>query len=146
MLRPMTEEDRPVYLKMAHDFYRSEAVDHVIPDSYLEKTADEVLAGTPFASVFLFDDDGVTVGYALLLHGWSQEGGGSTIWVDELYVLPEFRGKGLGTAFFRELRQRYPNTARFRLEIEPDNEKAQALYARMGYKILNYRQMVLDQY
>ncbi len=146
MLRSMTADDRAVYLQLAHDFYRSEAVDHTIPDSYIEKTADAILAGTPFASVFLLEADGKTAGYAMLLHGWSQEGGGPTIWVDELYVRPEFRGKGLGTAFFRELRQRYPETARFRLEIEPDNERAQALYTRMGYKVLNYRQMVLDLY
>lgn len=146
ILRPFSAADRAVYLQMAHDFYRSEAVDHAIPDHYIEKTADAVLAGTPFASIYLFEVDGTVAGYVLLLHGWSQEGGGSTIWVDELYVLPPFRGQGVATAFFREVRRRYPDTARFRLEIEPDNRKAQALYERMGYKILNYRQMVLEEY
>lgn len=146
MLRRFTAADRAAYLQMAHDFYRSDAVDHVIPDSYIEKTADAVLAGTPFASIYLLEADDQTAGYALLAHTWSQEGGGETVWVDELYLLPQFRGQGLGTAFFTKLRERFPNTARFRLEIEPDNEKARALYRRMGYKPLNYQQMVLDIY
>ena len=57
---------------------------------------------------------------------------------------PEGRGKGYGTTFFSELRQRYPSAARFRLEVEPDNDGAKALYSRMGYEALNYGQMVLD--
>ena len=144
MLRPFTAADRTAYLQMAHDFYRSDAVDHVIPDSHMEKTADAVLAGTPFAAIFMLESGGKTAGYALLAITWSQEGGGETVWVDELYILPQFRGQGLGTAFFSALRQTYPNAARFRLEIEPDNEKARALYERMGYQFLNYRQMVLE--
>lgn len=144
MLRPFTAADRAAYLQMAHDFYRSDAVDHVIPDSYIEKTADALLAGTPFASVYMLEFQGALAGYVLLLHGWSQEGGGPTIWVDELYVLPQFRGCGLGTEVFQTLPTLYPETARFRLELEPDNHRAQALYAKMGYKVLNYRQMVLN--
>ena len=66
------------------------------------------------------------------------------VWIEELYILPQFRGKGYGTTFFSELRQQYPNAARFRLEVEPDNDGAKALYGRMGYEILNYGQMVLD--
>lgn len=144
MLRPFSAADRSAYLQMAHDFYRSDAVDHVIPDSYLERTADAVLAGNPCAAIYMIETDGQTVGYTLLALTWSQEGGGETVWVDELYLLPPFRGQGLGTACFQELRQLYPKTARFRLETEPDNYKAKALYRRMGYEPLNYDQMVLE--
>ena len=146
MIRPFTAADRAAYVQMAHDFYRSEAVDHVVPDSHLEKTADVVLAGTPFAEIWMLEAQGQTAGYALLALTWSQEGGGFTVWVEELYLLPQFRGQGIGTGFFHELRQRYPQAARFRLEIEPDNHKAEALYRRMGYEPLDYRQMVLDLY
>ena len=60
------------------------------------------------------------------------------------YVLPEFRGRGLGSACFRELRALYPTAARFRLELAPDNLRARALYERMGFQSLDYRQMVQD--
>lgn len=144
MLRPFTAADRADYLQMAHDFYRSEAVDHIIPDSHIEKTADILLAGTPYAAAYMLEQNGELAGYALLALTWSQEGGGFTVWVEELYVLPRFRGQGLGTDFFRTLRQLYPQASRFRLEIEPDNEKAKALYTRMGFAPLDYGQMVLD--
>ena len=144
MLRPFTAADRTVYLQMAHDFYRCGVTDHVIPDSHIERTADVVLAGTPFAAIYILESDGQIIGYSLLALTWSQEGGGDTVWIEELYILPEHRGKGYGTAFFSELRQRYPNAVRFRLEVEPDNDGAKALYGRMGYEVLNYGQMVLD--
>ena len=144
MLRPFTAADRAVYLQLAHDFYRCGVTDHVIPDSHIEKTADAVLTGTPFAAIYMLEADGQLVGYSLLALTWSQEGGGDTVWIEELYILPQFRGKGYGTAFFRELRERYPDAVRFRLEVEPDNDGAKALYGRMGYEPLNYGQMVLD--
>ena len=129
---------------MDHDFYHSDAVDHPVPDAFLEKTADAVLAGTPFASIFLLETNGQTAGYALLAHTWSQEAGGEAVWVEELYVLPQFRGQGLGSAFFRELRVRFPEAARFRLEIEPDNERAAKLYRSRGFEVLPYVQMIKD--
>ena len=144
MLRPYTAADRAVYLQLAHDFYRSEAVAHTIPDSHLARTADALETGTPFAAAYMLESDGQIAGYALLALTWSQEGGGLAVWVEELYVLPQFRGQGLGTAFFADLQRLYPNAARFRLEIEPDNERARALYEKIGFQLLIYQQMVMD--
>lgn len=144
MLRAFTAADREAYCQMAHDFYRCGVTDHVIPDSHITRTADAVLNGTPFAAIYMLEADGQPVGYSLLALTWSQEGGGDTVWIEELYILPQFRGKGYGTAFFRELQETYPNAVRFRLEVEPDNDGAKALYGRMGFEILNYGQMVLD--
>lgn len=144
MLRPFTQEDRAIYCQMAHDFYRSEAVDHTIPDDYIARTADTVLTGTPYAAIYLLEHQGQIAGYALLALTWSQEAGGLAVWVEELYILPQFRSQGLGSGFFRELETLYPQAARFRLEIEPDNQRAKALYTRMGFQGLEYGQMIHD--
>ena len=45
----------------------------------------------------LQSDSGETMGYALVSKTFSQEPGGRAIWVEELSVLPEFRGQGLGS-------------------------------------------------
>lgn len=144
MLRLFTSSDRVDYCRLAHEFYRSDAVDHTIPDDFISRTADAVLAGTPYAAIYMLEQDGQLAGYALLALTWSQEAGGLAVWVEELYVLPQFRGQGLGSAFFRELEGLYPSAARFRLEIEPDNLRARALYAKMGFEELNYGQMIHD--
>ncbi len=144
MLRPFTREDRAIYCQMAHDFYHSDAVDHAIPDEYIARTADTVLSGTPFAAIYLLEHQGQIAGYALLAITWSQEAGGQAVWIEELYLLPQFRGQGLGSAFFRELETLYPHAARFRLEVEPDNHRALALYTKMGFEPLAYGQMIHD--
>lgn len=144
MLRPITAADEAAYLQMARDFYDSEAVDHAVPEAYLRRTFQALMAGTPYAACYILEADGQTAGYALLAHTWSQEGGGLAVWIEELYVQPQFRGQGLGRSFFEALRTLYPSAARFRLELEPDNQRAGALYRRMGFQPLAYRQMVQD--
>lgn len=144
MLRPITAADEPVYCRLAHEFYRSNAVAHPIPDSHIRRTFQTILSGSPYAAAYLIEDGGQTAGYALLAVTWSQEGGGQTVWIEELYILPAFQGRGLGRSFFEALPRLYPQAARFRLEVEADNLRAKALYQRMGFDFLDYQQLVRD--
>ena len=144
MLRTITEEDRKQYLSMCEDFYASDAVDHPVSPDHFVRTFDAALSGSPFVTCLMAEREGETVGYVLLAHTWSQEAGGETVWVEELYILPQHRGKGLGTGILAQIRQRYPKTARVRLEVCPDNIRARALYEKLGFKELNYGQMVAD--
>lgn len=144
MFRPITAADEAAYLQMAHDFYQSDAVDHTIPDSHIRRTFQALMAGTPFAACYFFVENGQTAGYALLAVTWSQEAGGETVWVEEIYVLPQFRSQGLGQRFLESLPSLYPSAARFRLEVEDRNRRAKALYRRMGYEMLEYQQMIRD--
>ena len=67
------------------------------------------------------------------------------IWVEELYVRPQYQGRGLGGAFFRFLEETYAGqAARIRLEVEPDNDGARRLYGRVGFEELPYMQMCRD--
>lgn len=90
----------------------------------------------------LFQGD-TPVGYGLLSRSFSPEAGGPVVWVEELYIRPQARGAGLGSAFFSWLEQTLP-AARYRLEVEPDNLGAIRLYRRKGYAPLPYLQMVRD--
>ena len=65
------------------------------------------------------------------------------IWVEELFMRSQYRGKGLGNEFFDFLYRERP-AARYRLEIEPENVRAAALYERKGFCSLGYGQMVND--
>ena len=143
MIRRITAADREIYLRMAHDFYHSDAVLHPVPDENLFRTFDEMMVSNAYLTGLIFEKDSKCAGYALLCKTWSQEAGGKTVWIDELYVLPEFRGQGIGHEFFAKLREIEP-AARYRLEIEPDNARAKALYESMGFEDLDYRQLVMD--
>lgn len=47
--------------------------------------------------------DGVEVGFALFFHNFSTFLGRSGLYLEDLFVKPEFRGNGIGKAIFREL-------------------------------------------
>ena len=145
MIRPIAPEDRETYLALCREFYHSPAVLHPVPEEHFARTFDRMLAGSPFVKGYLLEQDGTAAGYALLAVTFSQEAGGEVWWIEELYLRPEFQGKGLGTELFRYLETHRPKTVtRFRLELEPDNRDARRLYERLGFSALGYGQMVRD--
>ncbi|MBP3414831.1 MAG: GNAT family N-acetyltransferase [Clostridia bacterium] len=144
MIREIEGADRELFLKMTKAFYTSDAVMHDIPDAYREATWAELMRSRDYAEGYIFEQDSKPVGYALLAKTFSQEAGGQVIWVEELYVLPEYRSKGLGREFFAFLKER-KNISRVRLEVEPENERAVKLYEKMGFEVLPYMQMIIEQ-
>ena len=143
--RKISRDDRSAYLKMASDFYASDAVlIHVCEDNLI-KTFDELMRSDQYVECHIFELDGNAAGYALLAKTFSQEAGGLTVWIDELYVSPEYRGRGIGTAYLEHLiNMRGENLRRLRLEVEPENEGAVRLYRSIGFTELGYGQMIID--
>ena len=78
-----------------------------------EKMADEVVATEELLREWIFQKqkaevifavvDGVEVGFALFFHNFSTFLGKAGIYLEDLFVLPEYRGKGCGKALLREL-------------------------------------------
>ena len=139
--RKINPDDRAEFLAMSREFYESDAVLHSIPEEFHERSFEELMRSDVYLECYIMETDGKAVGYALLTKTFSREAGGLNIWVDELYLRPEYRGLGAGSAFFAFLEQTHP-AARYRLETEPENERAQSLYRRMGYRDLPYLQMI----
>jgi GNAT superfamily N-acetyltransferase len=50
--------------------------------------------------------DGQAVGFALWFYGVTTFGGRATLYVEDVFVLPEHRGQGIGRAMFAELARR----------------------------------------
>lgn len=82
--------------------------------------------------------DGVIVGYALLCGFWSNELGGEVCTIDELYVAPAARSRGLGTLLVEGLAARtwpwFRRAVALELEVTPDNDRARRLYRRLGFR------------
>jgi ribosomal protein S18 acetylase RimI-like enzyme len=129
---------------MTREFYGSGAVLRPVPDGYFAGTFDALVSGSPFLDGFVAEEDGTVAASLQVSLTWSNEAGGLVVWLEELYVRPERRGRGLGTALIRRALAEYGGkAARFRLEAEPSNEGAMRLYRRLGFRELPYRQMIL---
>ena len=78
-----------------------------------EHMQDEVVATPELLEKWIFDErkaevvfaveDGQEVGFALFFHNFSTFLGRAGVYLEDLYVRPEFRGKGYGKALVREL-------------------------------------------
>lgn len=141
IIRKITEADRAAFLTMSRDFYLSDAVLHPVPDEFHERAFDEMMRSSHYLECFIFTADDSPVGFGLIAKTYSREAGGMALWVEELYLTPPYRGMGIGTQFFKFLENNYC-PARFRLEAEKDNARAIALYEKMGYRPLQYVQLI----
>lgn len=143
MIRKMKQEDIGLYLEMAEEFYHSDAVLHPVPEEYIRKTAEEAVRSDDYVSIYMIGADGKNAGYAVTAKTFSQEAGGFVIWIEELYIRREFRSGGLGKEFFRYIEENKGNeVTRLRLEVEESNQRAMSLYKRLGYRELEYIQMI----
>jgi diamine N-acetyltransferase len=86
--------------------------------------------------VWLIEVDGSAAGYLVAVWGFSLEWHGRDAFVDELFVDPAHRRRGLGTAALRraETECLAAGVRALHLEVERSNPRAQALYRREGYR------------
>ena len=145
-IRKITSEDRDFFIAASKAFYASAAVAHDVPASYHLTTFEELMNSEVYQSGYILAVDGVSAGYALVSKTFSREAGGTVWWLEELYILPEYRGKGLGRSYFDFIEKAAAENGvrRLRLEVEPDNTRAAKLYSDLGYKPLNYSQMLKE--
>jgi GNAT superfamily N-acetyltransferase len=145
MIRKIEKKDKPVYLEMAKQFYASSAVDHNIPGTHFLDTFDELMRSDCYVSGYILEYKGRPAGYALTAKSFSQEAGGMVLWIDEIFVLPEYRGLDLGHEFFTYIKTTLNgHVKRLRIEAEEDNQQAIALYEKFRFENLPYLQMIHD--
>lgn len=80
-----------------------------------EKMSDEVVATEEMLAEWIFEknkaevlfatEDGVEVGFALFFHNFSTFLGRGGIYLEDLYVKPEYRGRGHGKRLLKKLAQ-----------------------------------------
>ena len=86
--------------------------------------------------IVIFECAGEIAGYAILVYFWSNEYGGNKVFIDEIFVLPSFRGQGIAKSFFQYLETGFPlSVVALELEVTPDNSAARRLYERIGFRL-----------
>ena len=98
------------------------------------------MADSPYLEGYIFEVLGEVVGYGMLAKSFSTEFGKSCIWIEDLYIKEAFRGRGIGSAFFNLVEEKYPRSV-LRLEVEEDNERAIKVYRKNGFEVLPYMEM-----
>ena len=122
MIRKFVPEDREDYIRFSTEFYNSSAVDKPVPREHFEQGFDEMMRSDVYVQGYMLVCDGNNVGYCVTMKTYSVEAGGITIWIDELFVLEEYRSKGLGRELFKYIEENGDKKLRrIRLEVELEN-------------------------
>ena len=139
MIRKFVPEDREDYIRFSTEFYNSSAVDKPVPREHFEQGFDEMMRSDVYVQGYMLVCDGNNVGFCVTMKTYSVEAGGITIWIDELFVLEEYRSKGLGRELFKYIEENGDKKLRrIRLEVELENGRAISLYKKMGFEPAPY--------
>jgi GNAT superfamily N-acetyltransferase len=146
-IRDATADDLPLIFrfmqKMAAFEGRLEAL-QATPERLLEA----LFGAVPQAAVLLAEVDGVPAGFASYFRTYSTFLGRPGIWLDDLYVDEDVRGRGIGTALLRQLARLASQWGCGRIEwtAGTHNQRGLEFYRRQGAAIReNVRLCRLDR-
>src|SRR5207244_1073403 len=110
-----------------------ERLAHVV-DFDEDRLREHLFGARPFAEVLLAEDGGMVVGFALFFHNYSTFRGQPGIYLEDLFVRPEHRGKGHGKALLAALARLAVERGCGRLEwaVLNWNEPALRFYRALG--------------
>lgn len=101
-IREATEADVPLILKFIRDLAVYEKLEHKVVAS--EASLRQTLFGNPrFAEVVFAVVEEQEAGFALFFHNYSTFLGQPGIYLEDLFVKPDMRGRGIGKALLAHL-------------------------------------------
>jgi ribosomal protein S18 acetylase RimI-like enzyme len=105
---------------------------------HIELVLKELLEGpSPRGSIWVAESQGTLAGYLIVVLVMSLEHQGLMGEIDELFVLPESRARGVGARLLAaaeaELAQR--GCVRLQLQLAIGNRRARAFYERLGFGV-----------
>jgi GNAT superfamily N-acetyltransferase len=138
MIRPATVADTPTIARLIRALAEYERLAHeVVLDE--GRLREHLFGSRPFAEVLLAEEADTVVGFALIFHNYSTFLGKPGLYLEDLFVLPEQRGRGHGKALLVALARLAVERGCGRLEwsVLNWNEPALRFYRALGAMPMN---------
>ena len=134
-IRRAKPDDIPQLLSLIRRYWDFEGIEGFAA-LRIELVLKELLEGSlPRGSIWVAESQGALAGYLIVVLVMSVEHQGLMGEIDELFVLPESRGHGLGARLLAaaeaELAQR--GCVRLQLQLAIGNRRARSFYERLGF-------------
>ena len=132
-IRVATEDDVPLILSLIRELAEYEGLGHEVVATE-EVLRDSLFGERAGAEVVICHSDGAPAGFALFFHNFSTFLGRPGLYLEDLYVRPEMRGRGIGRALLVHLAglARERGCGRMEWSVLDWNEPAIALYKSIG--------------
>ena len=119
-----------------------ESEDRALDAALLEQGVRHVLLEPRDGFYLVAEVDGEAAGSLMVTYEWSDWRNGCFWWIQSVYVLPEFRRRGVYTRMHAQVRDAAladRHACGIRLYVEKDNAGAQATYSQLGMTETDYR-------
>ena len=138
------------HMKILNDLMQRQFEEHeIVFTADILATAIQAMLEKPTLGCFLIAKEMERViGFAAISYAWTLEHGGKSAWLDELYILPEDRNRGAGSALVEFALEEVGREGcqAMDLEVEEDHRRAERLYKRKGFKRLQRSRWVRPLY
>lgn len=132
-IAPVTPQDREAVV----DLLIAQMHEHRVESERdrLQKVVAAVMADERYGFILAAREAERVVGIAYVASILSVEHGGRAGWLEELFVVPELRGKGIGAALLQAsmARSRQVGFIALDLEVDAEHQRAESLYRRFGF-------------
>ena len=101
-----------------------------------------VFANPSHGRYFVAEADGRTIASLMITYEWSDWRNGVVWWIQSVYVIPEFRRRGVYAGLYQHVKamvEAEPSIRGIRLYVDNRNKPAQEVYARLGMEGEHYR-------
>jgi GNAT superfamily N-acetyltransferase len=135
---PAQEADVPVILRMINALAEYEQLTHEVTATE-DDLRQSLFGPRPAGEVVLAYAGQAPVGFALFFHNFSTFVGRQGLYLEDLFVVPEWRGKGVGKRLLAHVAAiaESRNCGRMEWAVLDWNESAIAFYRRMGAHVLD---------
>jgi GNAT superfamily N-acetyltransferase len=108
--------------------------DYGLDQELAEKAFAAILSDERLGYVWLIDDEAKVVGYVVLTLRFGMEYGGLMACIDDLFVVPQSRNRGLTRAALVQVREfcKTIDVRAITVEVSHSNRPAQTVYRRLG--------------
>lgn len=132
-LVPAQLNDISALLPFVREFYRH--FDYPYHEAQKSDVLRRLVQDGSLGRIMLIKHHDRAIGYVLLVLSFSLEFNGSIAFIDELFIEPSGRQKGVGSQVLAQVESVCAalGVRAVRLESEAHNDRATALYARLGY-------------
>src|SRR4051812_40726556 len=102
MIRPATPDDIPAIAKLIRALAEYEKLTHEVVLNEAD-LLEHLFGPRPYAEVWLAEHEGAVVGFMLFFMNYSTFLAKPGIYLEDVFVLPEYRGLGHGKAMLKQL-------------------------------------------
>jgi GNAT superfamily N-acetyltransferase len=127
-------EDLDRVVKLVADFHAEEEIEQ--DDATRRAAVLPLLEGSPHGAIYLVGPARAPIGYVAISFGWSIELGGMDGIVDEVFIRPSVRGRGIGSELLMSLPRALAGAGlkALHLEVDREAEKTIRLYEKLHFR------------